>query len=108
MRRVLAVQLAIVTGVLALWGWLPPIPGARTVVPVMDPFVISSPSRVVVEIGRLATGAHQTPLIWPYLWTTLIATAIGTASGLVLGAVAGLLLSNNDFADRVLRPFIVA
>lgn len=101
-------QVSIVAGALALWQWIPSIPVLSDLSPVFDPFLISSPTRVAEELWRLSTGAENSITIWPFLWETVKATLIGTAGGIVAGASSGLLLSNSNAANRILRPFIVA
>lgn len=105
---VVAWRVGILLVLLALWQWLPIVPGIRKWVPVLDPFFVSSPDRIAVRTWALLTGSGNTESIWPYLLTTLGATVAGTAGGVVVGALAGLALSSNDMVDRVLRPYIMA
>lgn len=93
---------------LAGWQWVPDIPGIRGTLPILDPFIISSPQRIAVELWNLCSGSAQTPTIWPYLGITLEGTGIGVAGGVLSGALLGLVLSNSQMIDDVLRPFINA
>ena len=79
--------------------------GSRQQVHWVDPFFISSPSRVYRELGYLFTGTHG-PSVWPYLENTLKATFIGTGIGLVIGLAAGAVLSDNPRLAQVVAPFI--
>jgi NitT/TauT family transport system permease protein len=98
---------ALLLGFLALWQFLPMIEGLRRVIPFMDPFFISSPLLVGTELFELFTGAGGR-FIWGDLATTVVTALIGTIAGSVFGALMGLLLSNSDWWNRVLQPFILA
>lgn len=90
---------------LLLWQYLPDVNWVRRQVHWMDPFFISSPSRVYRELGHLFTGSHG-PSVWPYLENTLKATLIGTVIGLGIGLAAGAILSDNPRLAQVVGPFI--
>jgi NitT/TauT family transport system permease protein len=106
--RITLLQLALLAGALTGWQWLPQIPGISDVFGFMDPFIISSPSRIAFQVWALFTGAQHTPVVWPYLAATLFSTLIGTVCGTVVGCIAGLLLGSNKTALRTLSPFITA
>jgi NitT/TauT family transport system permease protein len=101
------IRLLIVAAALAAWQFLPQIPALREFSPVFDPFFVSSPSQVFSLIRNLMTASGGHDAMWPYLWDTLKGTFIGVAIGTVLGAGLGLLLSNNDTAQRICSPFVV-
>lgn len=103
---VAVVRIVIVVALLALWQWLPQIPALSQALPVFNDFFVSSPVRVWDEIVNLAIGSESTGSIWPYLGATLLAALIGTAVGAVTGLAFALWLSANDFASRVMNPFI--
>jgi NitT/TauT family transport system permease protein len=101
-------QVIVLAALLVGWEWVPQLPHARDVGAFLDPFFISSPSRVAAEVRDLLTGAHDTPTIWKPLRETLQAALIGIGGGTVVGAAVGLLLSNSDMLYRVFTPFITA
>jgi NitT/TauT family transport system permease protein len=104
---VIVAQVSLLAGFLAAWQWLPSLPGASAV-GVLDPFIISSPTRVADQVWSLMSGAHHTPVVWPYLASTLWSTFVGTAAGTIVGAILALLLGSSPTALSILRPFIVA
>jgi NitT/TauT family transport system permease protein len=104
--KVNVTRLTIVVVLLALWQWLPAIPALQNLLPVFNPYFVSSPSRTAVEIWQLGTGSPETGSVWPYLVATLVASLIGTIVGAVLGLLIALWLSTNHFASRVASPFI--
>jgi NitT/TauT family transport system permease protein len=106
--QTLAIQLAIVAGVLLLWEYLPKIDWLSERYKFLDPFFISSPTEVARTLGELATGSNGRPSLWPYARETVSAALLGTAIGTLLGAFCGLVLSHSDRANEVLRPLIVA
>jgi NitT/TauT family transport system permease protein len=96
----------IVAVLLGSWQYLPQWHVASEHIRWMDPFFVSSPSRVYTELRQLMTGSNGVPYIWPYLWRTLEGTLIGTSAGLVIGALFGALLSNNDRLSRIFSIFV--
>jgi NitT/TauT family transport system permease protein len=90
---------------LAMWQYLPDVAWVRDQVHWVDPFFISSPSRVCTELRHLFTGTHG-PSVWPYLVNTLKATFLGTAIGIAIGLAAGALLSDQPKLAEVVAPFI--
>lgn len=98
---------AVITVVfLLLWQYLPRVDWVRGQVHWVDPFFISSPTRVYHELDHLFTGTHGVPSVWPYLENTLKATFIGTAIGVGLGIVAGAILSDSPPLAQIFSPFI--
>ncbi len=91
---------------LLLWEYLPEVDAVRNQVHWVDPFFISSPSRVYDELNHLFTGTHGVPSVWPYLENTLKATFIGTAIGIGIGIVAGAILSDSPPLAQIFSPFI--
>ena len=107
LQRSLIQTLIVVLGLLA-WEFLPKIDLLANNVRILDPFYISSPTKVWGSLRLLFEGDPSTgTTVWPYLRTTVVATVEGTAIGLVLGALGGLILSNNWRMSEVCRPFIV-
>src|SRR5258708_15394298 len=107
-HRVLPAQVALLGVVLAAWQWLPSLPGISASIGVLDPFIISSPIRVADQIWSLMSGAHHTPVVWPYLALTLWSTFAGTVAGTIVGTILALVLGSSPTALNILRPFIVA
>lgn len=101
-------QVALIVAFLAAWQWVPQIPGAGSVSPVFDRFFISSPVAIGREIWTLATGAHNSPSIWPALARTVLTAAAGTVAAIAVGGLAGLLLGNYRALAQVFSPFIAA
>jgi NitT/TauT family transport system permease protein len=108
LRSLIAVEAAIVVVLLLLWQVLPTIPWVHEHIHVLDPFVISSPSRVAKTLADLVTGANGQTLVWPYLRNTLLSTLGGTAIGVVAGMLAALALASSERLNQVVRPLIVA
>lgn len=98
----------IVVVVLAGWQWVPQMAGASSRYPFLDPFFVSSPSRVATELkSMLGSGAPGAPSIWAPLERTLVTALVGTLAAIVVGAIGGLLCSNWLLLNRVARPFLV-
>lgn len=106
--KIRAAQFGILAVLLLAWEFIPQIPGLQDKAKVFDPFFVSSPSRVFIELGDMATGRGGQFSIWDYAWPTLFASLLGTVIGMVLGAVCGLLLSNFKSLSEVLRPYLIA
>ena len=69
----------------------------------VDPFIISSPSRIAAMIGDLASDGS----LFYHIGTTLWETLAGFAIAVVLGTGIALALWWSDTARRVLEPYIV-
>ncbi len=106
-RFVLTVQAAIVLAVLAAWQWLPEIDAISKHVGILNRTYVSSPRHIAAEVGKLLWGTASSTF-WSAIGTTLQGTLGGLAIGIVLGTVFGLLLSESEFAAKVLKPFITA
>ena len=100
-------RLVIIAVVLFGWEYLPKVHAVSSRIRWMNPFFISSPSRVYSTLTNMATGANRTPYLWPYLWRTVEATLIGTSLGFTIGIVIGAFLSNNEFLADIFSVFIV-
>lgn len=109
-RRILvtAIQAILIGGFFLGWEFLPRVEAIRSLSHLLDPFFISSPSRIFHRLADLATGANGSVLLWPYLWPTLGASLVGTVAGMITGAAVGLFLSNSVFWSQVFRPIVVA
>lgn len=74
----------------ARWGWF-------------DPFIMSSPSRVVATILRLYTDGS----LFLHIGTTLFETVAGFLLGTVLGILLAIILWWAPFVNDVLDPYLV-
>lgn len=70
---------------------------------IIDPFFVSSPSRIAMQIGELAKSGTLLTHAWVTLYETLIGFAIATA----LGYVIAVLLWWNEKVRRTFEPYIV-
>lgn len=99
-------RLVILALVLAAWQFLPEVQAIRNHVNWMNPFFVSSPTRVVNEMYDLATATDGAPSVWPDLWVTVKATLFGTGIGLVIGTFLGAFLSNNPRLASVVSLYV--
>ena len=98
-RRALGIRLArygILVGFLLLWEVL-----AR--VGAIDPFLLSSPSRMVATIAELI----RTGEMWLHLGTTLWETVVGFVLGSLLGIALAIALWWSDTLTKILDPYLV-
>ncbi len=105
---VVLTQVLIVVAFLLAWELLPRIEALSSKSRLLDPFFISSPTRVWDRIVDLALGRQGSAEIWPYIWRTLWSAMGGVVIGVTLGAACGLALSASRFLSRVFHPFITA
>lgn len=95
-RRVRLAQLLLLVGFFLLWegaarlGWI-------------DPFIVSSPSRVWETLGNLL----RTGELWLHLGTSLWETVAGFLLGTAAGAVIAVALWLSPVLFRVLDPYLV-
>jgi NitT/TauT family transport system permease protein len=102
-----AIQVLLVVAFLLLWEYLPKAGDLAHKTHFLNPFFISSPSRVYNRLSDLFAGKDGVD-IWHYIWSTFGAALIGTAIGMSLGFACGVLLSSSDTLSRIFHPFIVA
>ena len=69
----------------------------------IDPFITSSPSRIISTIGGLYTSGS----LFFHIGITLMETLIGFAIAAVLGYTIAVLLYMSDWARRIFEPYIV-
>jgi NitT/TauT family transport system permease protein len=69
----------------------------------IDPFIFSSPSRVLKTIATL----HQEGSLYYHIWITVFETVIGFLLGTVIGTGIAVLLWWSDFLAEVLDPYLV-
>jgi NitT/TauT family transport system permease protein len=104
---VIASQLLILGVMLAGWEWAPTIHGASKISPIFDRFFVSSPVRVFHTLVHLALGTGGFPSIWSYFFRSLVPALAGTGIAIVVGAAAGLMCSNWEMLNRIVRPFVI-
>ncbi len=95
---------------LLAWQFVPDVSSIRSQAHWLDPFFISSPSRVYHEFTLLIVGDTKDglPAVWPYLWHTVEATLIGTAAGVAIGMLLGVILSNNETLSEIFNIYVAA
>ena len=109
-----ASRLVLVAAVLAIWQWVPQIPGITRWAPIFDPFFISSPARIAAKFWELATttgdqgAVLKSGNLFIQLWATLWATLLGFVVGVTSGFLAGLVLSQTRTLADILNPYLVA
>lgn len=69
----------------------------------IDPFLLSSPSRMVGSLYQLTASGE----LWVHLGTTLLETAIGFVLGSVLGVLMAILLWWSETLNRIIDPYLV-
>lgn len=69
----------------------------------IDPFITSSPSRVVKTIGELA----ENGTLFYHLGITLAETVAGFAIAVAIGYITAIALWSSDSARKILEPYIV-
>ena len=95
-RLIRLLRYAILFLLLALWEL-----GAR--IGWVDPFIVSSPSRVLATLLRLLRAGE----LFTHIGVTLLETVAGFVLGTLLGTVFAALLWWSDTACRVLDPYLV-
>ena len=70
---------------------------------VLDPFFVSSPSRIVMQIGALIKNGT----LFGHTWITLYETIIGFAIATILGYLIAVVLWWNEKVRKVFEPYIV-
>ncbi|GAA0975520.1 ABC transporter permease [Acrocarpospora macrocephala] len=104
---VTATQALVAVVVLLAWEFVPQI-GSLSQWKLLDPYFISSPSRVGATLMNLLLGREGVPAVWGYLGPTFLASIIGLVIAMIVGGLMGLLLGSFEFAGAVFRPFVVA
>lgn len=93
--KVRLAQIFIVLAFVFMWEWL-------TVAGFVDPFIFSSPSRIV----KMTVTMAQTDLFY-HILVTVLETVTGFLLGVVLGLLIAVVLWFSPFAGRVAAPFLV-
>ncbi len=95
-NKVLLFQILLLVASIAFWE-------AATQLRWIDPFIFSSPSRVV---NTLLSMHHQGDLYY-HIGITLYETAAGFILGTIIGTVIAVILWWSDFLAKVLDPYLV-
>lgn len=69
----------------------------------VDPFIISSPSRIIKQTINL----YNTGSLWTHISTTLYETIYAFALSTIIGFVIAIFLYSTTFLRRVLEPYLV-
>jgi NitT/TauT family transport system permease protein len=69
----------------------------------MDPFIFSSPVRMIKTIARLTADGS----IYEHVWTTLWETVIGFVLGTIVGVLIAIVLWSSETVSKVLEPYLV-
>ena len=94
-RKVLAAQFAVVAVFLFLWEIL-------TLAEIIDPFIFSSPSRIVKMTATMAQS-----YLGYHIMVTVLETVAGFAIGVLLGLAVAVWLWFCPFANSVAAPYLV-
>ena len=89
-------RIFILVAILGIWELL-----AAT--KVIDPFITSSPSRVIKTIGELYTAGT----LFYHIGITLMETLVGFAIAIILGYAVAIILWSSETVRKVLEPYIV-
>ena len=95
-RSILAAQIGILFVFFGLWEV-----GAR--LNWFDPFILSSPSRILETILRL----YRSHELWLHIYTTLCETVLGFLFGTALGTLIAVVLWWIPSLNRILDPYLV-
>lgn len=90
LRYVILAMLLFVWEIAACVGWI-------------DPFIVSSPSRVAATIGRL----YQNGELFLHIGVTLFETVVGFLVGTLLGTLLAMLLWWSRTLSRIMDPYLV-
>jgi NitT/TauT family transport system permease protein len=71
---------------------------------VIDPFWVSSPSRIAKFLWNFIGSGE----IWPHFFATMRAAVIGYTIGALCGMGLGFVLGNHEDASRVCEPYLLA
>lgn len=70
---------------------------------VIDPFITSSPSRIVVQIKTLI----QDGSLWHHTWITLYETLLAFSISTLIGAILAIILYSISVIRRILEPYLI-
>ena len=93
---VLFMQFLLFFAIIGLWELL-------TATKIMDPFFVSSPSRIVTKIGQMFASGES----WIHIGTTLYETLLGFILATGIGTFIAMLLWFFPTLRKILSPFII-
>lgn len=70
---------------------------------IIDPFITSSPSKVVKQLAVLIEDGS----LWHHLWVTLYETLLAFAISTIIGTLIALILYCIPYIRRVLEPYLI-
>ncbi|EIW00651.1 ABC transporter permease [Thermoanaerobacter siderophilus] len=70
---------------------------------IVDPFLVSQPSRMLKTMMTLS----QNGSLFMHIWVTLSETIIGFTLGTIIGMIIAILLWWSDFLSKVAEPYLV-
>jgi NitT/TauT family transport system permease protein len=100
-------RLAILAAVLLVWEYGTQVAWLSKHVKILDPFFISTPSRIAQRFLELSRPELPVTL-WQRTLTTVLHTLGGFAVGVSSGFLAGLYLGRNAYLAAICEPFIIA
>lgn len=89
-------RIFVLVAFLGLWELL-------TYTNVLDPFFVSSPSRIIAQLDNMIASGT----LWHHTWVTLYETLIGFFIATVLGYLIAVLLWWNEKVRKIFEPYIV-
>lgn len=95
-RFIIAMQLALLAALMLFWEL-----AAKT--GLVDPFIVSSPSRVLATLTRLISSGE----LWEHILITLFETTVSFILGTALGTMLAILLWWSRTISRILDPYLV-
>jgi NitT/TauT family transport system permease protein len=95
-RMILLLRILLLIVLFALWEM-------ATRLKWMDPFIFSSPVRMMKTIARLTADGS----IYEHVWTTLWETVTGFVLGTVVGILIAIVLWSSETVSKVLEPYLV-
>lgn len=95
-RLVIFTQLFILASFFLLWELL-------AYYKVVDPFLVSSPSRILVSLNTF----YNDGTLFHHIWITLYETIIGFVIGTIVGILFAIVLWWSKFLSKVLDPYLV-
>lgn len=101
-------QLTILATILLIWEYATQVPWIARHIIILDPFFVSTPSRIYERFFELSDPAMMEVTLFERVFTTMYTTILGFIVGVSTGFLAGLFLGWNRYFAAVLEPFIIA
>ncbi len=94
--RIHVLRIAILILLITLWEVL-------TAHDILNPFIFSSPSRILATLNDLSVSGE----LWQHIGTSVLETVIGFLSGTILGIIIAIILWWIPTVSKVLDPYLV-